>query len=122
MKNKALELPQIITKIITLRFVLFVFLLAYCPSSWAQVVFVNVPEQPSPMEWQIESVCQFYGLNIVPLAVPNEEEGFVAVDTFKQYDDLAIIIHARALSHIDMEDILSVVGNELAKKILPSSE
>jgi len=117
MKNKTLKLSQKIRKIITLTSVLFIFLLAYCSCSWAQVVFVNVPEQPSPVEMQLESVCQFYGLNITRMSVSEDGLNFVIADVFEKSDSQAIVIDARGFAYVDMEDVLLFLVKEHDKKV-----
>ena len=97
--------------------VIVIFLLSFCPLSWSQVVFVDVPQIPSPEEWQLECGCQFYGLDIVKLDLSDKVKSFTIANALKQGEKQALIIAGDALDYIDAHEVLSTLQEKYGKEV-----
>lgn len=80
-----------------------------CPSALAQVLFLDVPEQPSELRKHLERACQFYGLRIVNASISKAGERSAVAEPLENGDIAAIVINAEALRSVDFETTLSTL-------------
>lgn len=94
-----------------------VFLFLCLPSFAAEVLFVDISTSPSVAGYQLDLVCQFYGLNVERSFAGKDKNHRQLVDALKQEDILAVVISTRALANLEAQLLLPILRQEDGKSL-----
>jgi len=101
-----------IMRSVTLGALAHIILLTICGASQAQVVFIDTPGQQLSSERLVQDACLFYGLDIVRINQLRSQNGISISKAITDKNTRAIIITARALESIDVNDIQDILKED----------